>query len=236
MSDNDNFYIKQLLAGRDHARTHPVAGQMMNLAYLVGCRSTNECLVVDPTWDPRGLLDIAAADGMTVVGIVATHGHPDHVGGPMMGYDVPGVKELAQQIDGPVHVHSGDAPLLQALTGLADDRLALHEEGDVIEVGEQKLEVLHTPGHTPGHLVLVGGGHAITGDVLFVGACGRTDLPGADPRKMHESLQRLAQLPPETVVFPGHHYGDAISSTIERERKTNPYLRASGSDWSRMMG
>ena len=236
MSDHDHFYIKQLLAGRDHARIHPVARQMMNLAYLVGCRSTNECLVVDPTWDPRGLVDLAAADGMTVVGCIATHAHPDHVGGPMMGFEVPGVKDLAQIIDGPVHVHPADAPLLKALTGLDDDLLALHDDGDVIEVGEQSIDVLHTPGHTPGHITLVAGGHAITGDVLFVGACGRTDLPGADPRKMHESLLRLAQLPPETVVFPGHHYGDAISSTIERERRTNPYLRVSGADGSRMKG
>jgi len=233
---SENLYIKQLLAGRDHAMIHPVAGQMMNLAYLVGCKEVGECVVVDPTWDPRGLVDIAKADGMEVVGAVATHAHPDHVGGPMMGFEVPGIKELAAMIDGPVHTHPLDAPLLKALCGLEDDRIALHDEGDAIEVGQQRIEVLHTPGHTPGHITLVAGGYAITGDVLFVGACGRTDLPGANPKQMFESLQRLAQLPEDTVVFPGHHYGSAIRSTIGDEKRTNPYLRITPADWSRMMG
>jgi len=233
---SDTLYIKQLLAGRDHAKIHPVAGQMMNLAYLVGCKEAGECLVVDPTWDPRGLVDIARDDGMEVVGAVATHAHPDHVGGPMMGFDVPGIKEMAGIIEGPVYVHPLEAPLLKALTGLEDDRLALHDEGDAIEVGQQRIEVLHTPGHTPGHITLVAGGYAVTGDVLFVGACGRTDLPGADPKQMFQSLQRLAQLPEDTVVFPGHHYGSAIRSTIGDEKRTNPYLRISPADWSRMMG
>ena len=82
---------------------------------------------------------------------------------------VPGVKEMVQIVDVPVHVASLDAPMLKALTNLADDRLMLHEEGAVITVGEQELTGLHTPGHTPGQLVVLGGGHAITGDVLFVG-------------------------------------------------------------------
>ena len=233
---SENPYIKQLLAGRDHAKIHPVAGQMMNLAYLVGCKETGECLVVDPTWDPRGLVDLASVDGMKVVGAVATHAHPDHIGGPMMGFDVPGIKQLAEIVDGPVYTHPDDVALLKALTGLDDDRLELREEGDAIEVGQQRIEVLHTPGHTPGHITLVVGGHAITGDVLFVGACGRTDLPGANPKQMFESLQRLAQLPEDTVVFPGHHYGAAIRSTIGEERRTNPYLRITPADWSRMMG
>lgn len=233
---SENLYIKQLLAGRDHAKIHPVAGQMMNLAYLVGCKEEGECLIVDPTWDPRGLVDLASADGMKVVGAVATHAHPDHVGGPMMGFDVPGIKELVETIEGPVYTHPEDASLLKALTGLEDDRPELRGEGDTIEIGQQRIEVLHTPGHTPGHITLVVGGHAITGDVLFVGACGRTDLPGASPKLMFESLQRLAQLPDDTVVFPGHHYGPAIRSTIGDEKRTNPYLRITPADWSRMMG
>jgi hydroxyacylglutathione hydrolase len=95
---------------------------------------------------------------------------------------------------------------------------------------------LHTPGHSPGSISLVVEGHVLTGDVLFVGACGRTDLPGADPKVMLESLQRLATLPGETVVLPGHHYGGAVESTIDAERRTNPYLQLSADDWARMMG
>ena len=236
MSEESTLYIRQLLAGRDHAKDHPVAGQMMNFAYLVGCRVARQCLVVDPSWDPQGTVDLARADGMEMVGGIASHAHPDHVGGPMMGYDVPGIKELAQTVEGPIHIHPLEVAMLKALTDLGDDRIATHEDGDVVEIGEQRIEVLHTPGHTPGHITLVVGGYAITGDVLFVGACGRTDLPGASPRQMHESLQRLAQLPEETVVLPGHHYGGAMRSTIGEEKRTNPYLSISPADWSRMMG
>ncbi len=236
MSDDSNLYLRQLLAGRDHARTHPVAGQMMNFAYLLGCRETGECLAVDPTWDPQGIVDIAREDGMTVVGAVATHGHPDHVGGTMMGLDVPGVAELLGLIDGPLHSHPLEAPLLQTLTGVAPERMELHEDQTTFPVGTVEVQVLHTPGHSPGSISLVAGGHVLTGDVLFVGACGRTDLPGADPKVMLESLQRLATLPDETVVLPGHHYGGAVRSTIADERRTNPYLQLSAEDWARMMG
>jgi hydroxyacylglutathione hydrolase len=236
MSEHSGLYIRQLLTGRDHALINPVAGQMANHAYLVGCRSSGECLVVDPSWDPRGLVDLATADGMTVVGAIATHAHPDHIGGPMMGLPVPGLKELCQQVDGPVHAHPLEANAVKALSGLGDERLELHEDGDSFAIGEQAIEVLHCPGHTPGHIVLLVDGNLITGDVLFVGACGRTDLPGASPRQMFQSLQRLAQLPPETIVWPGHHYGSAPRSTIGDEIRTNPYIRMSEDDWSRMMG
>ena len=228
MTEASNLYLRQLLAGRDHAMTHPVAGQMMNFAYLVGCREAGECLVVDPSWDPQGLVDIAKEDGLQVVGAVATHGHPDHVGGSMMGLDVPGVLELLQLVDGPLHTHPQEEPVLQAVTG--------HEDGDTIQVGSVEIRVIHTPGHSPGSISLEVEGHVITGDVLFVGACGRTDLPGADAGVMFQSLQRLAELPEPTVVLPGHHYGAAVRSTIGDEKRTNPYLRLSPQDWSRMMG
>lgn len=236
MTEANDLYLRQLLAGRDHALNHPVAGQMMNFAYLVGCKSTGECLVVDPSWDPRGLVDIAKADGLEVVGAVATHGHPDHVGGSMMGFDVPGVRELLPLIDGPLHTHPAEAPVLQVVTGLTVDQLTPHEDGDTIRVGTVDIRVLHTPGHSPGSISLEVEGHVLTGDVLFVGACGRTDLPGADPKIMLQSLQRLAELPEETVVLPGHHYGGAVRSTIGDEKRTNPYMKLSPADWARMMG
>ncbi len=236
MSDDGNLILRQLLAGRDHARIHPVAGQMMNFAYLVGCRKTGECLAVDPSWDPQGIIDIAREDGLTVVGAVATHGHPDHVGGSMMGFDAPGVRELLEQVEGELHTHPAEATMLGAVTGIPEDRMVLHEDGDTIQVGEVMIEVLHTPGHSPGSISLLVEGHLMTGDVLFVGACGRTDLPGADPAVMFRSLHRLAQLPGETVVLPGHHYGGAVRSTIADERRTNPYLKVSPDDWKRMMG
>lgn len=234
MNDNGKILLKQLLAGRDHARVHPVAGQMMNFAYLIGCSKTGQCLAVDPSWDPGGIVEIAKANSMTVTGCVATHGHPDHVGGQMMGMDIPGIREMAQMIDGPIYVHPLDAPFLSALTSISQDKFAVRDEGNDIQIGELSIKVLHTPGHTPGHICLLSDNYLITGDVLFVGACGRTDLPGAEPIKMYRSLQKLSALPEETVVLPGHHYGSAMTSTIGNENRTNPYLRLSESDWSQM--
>ena len=235
MTDENALIVKQLLAGRDHAMGHPVAPQMMNFAYLVACAETQDCLLVDPTWDPAGLVEIAESQGFKVVGCIATHGHADHVGGHMMGFEVPGTREIADR--GPIHAHATELEMLTGGTGLPADAFQLHEDGAFIEVGKQRLEVLLCPGHTPGHIVLFGGGAAITGDVLFVGACGRIDLPGSDPRAMYESLQRLGQLPAATVVYPGHHYGGAMTSTIGNEKNTNPYLQiSSAEEWTRMMG
>jgi glyoxylase-like metal-dependent hydrolase (beta-lactamase superfamily II) len=237
MTSSDNFFVKQLLAGRDHARSHPIAGQMMNFAYLVGCKKTRQCLVVDPSWDPKGIVDAALEEDFKVVGAVATHAHPDHVGGRWMGFPIPGIKELMKVIEGPVHVHTQDSANLASLTGVDHARVVAHEEGDVIEVGEVRIEVLHTPGHTPGHLVLLCEGHAITGDLLFVGSCGRTDLPGADIRKMGESLLRMRSLPDDAVVLPGHHYGHAVQSTIGVEKRTNMTMRfETMEEWLGLMG
>ncbi len=235
MSEHSTVVVKQLLAGRDHARVHPHAGQMGNFAYLVGCRETGECLAVDPSWDPRGIVEAARGDGLTVVGCIATHGHPDHIGGSMMGMPIPGIVELAEMMEGPVHTHADEVPMLLA-TGIAEDRLALHDDGDEIAVGDTRIQVLHTPGHSPGSISLLVGGHVLTGDVLFVGACGRIDLPGADARQMYASLMRLAGLPDDTVVLPGHAYGPAPRSTVAEERRTNPYLQVgTAEEWVRMM-
>jgi glyoxylase-like metal-dependent hydrolase (beta-lactamase superfamily II) len=236
MNDSGNVYIKQLLGGRDHARSHPYAGQMGNHAYLLGCRETGECLAVDPSWDPAGIVELARADGMTVVGGIATHGHADHIGGSMMGMRIAGIVELAELVDGPIHTHPDEVPMMLQ-SGISEDRLAQHADGGEIVVGKVHIEVLHTPGHSPGSISLLVDGHVLTGDVLFVGACGRVDLQGADPRKMYASLMRLAQLPPETVVWPGHAYGPAPRSTIGEERRTNPYLQVESAEaWVRMMG
>jgi glyoxylase-like metal-dependent hydrolase (beta-lactamase superfamily II) len=220
------LFLEQLLAGTDYAKVHPAAGQTATFAYLVGCREAGECLAVDPTWDPRGVIAIAEENGLHVVGGIATHGHPDHVGGQWMGMNIPGLREFAGINDGPIHVHSQEVYMVRALTDLPDERLAAHEEGDVIEVGEVRIEVLHTPGHSPGSITLLVDGHALTGDVLFVGGCGRVDLPGADPTMMRASLERLSKLPGETVVLPGHDYGMAVRSTIAEEIRSNPIMHA----------
>ncbi len=234
--DRTEPFVKQLLAGRDHAVVHPMAAEMRNLAYLVGCSQTGECLLVDPTWAPEGLLEIASDAGIQVVGAIVTHAHPDHVGGSLMGMQIPGVAELVGLIDGPIHTHSAEAAFLAGMTGVPEDRLVAHSDRDVIMVGQVQIEVLHAPGHSPGGICLFFDGHLITGDVLFVGACGRLDLPGADPAKMYESLQRLTRLPGDTVVLPGHDYGPAPRSTIADEIRSNPYLQVPSRDaWMAMM-
>lgn len=227
--------LEQLLSGRDHARSHPVAGQMANFAYLIGCSEAGECLVVDPSWDPTGIVQIAESKGLKVVGGIATHGHPDHVGGAWMGLEVAGMRELCST--GPIHVHQDDLPMLKRFAGLADERVVTHIDGEFIELGGLRIELLHTPGHTPGGMCLLVEGHLISGDVLFVGACGRVDLPGAEPRKMYESLRRLGALPGDTVVLPGHDYGHSPRSTIAQELLSNPLMRAKSAEtWLRIMG
>jgi len=220
------LYVRQLLAGRDYAIVNPVAGQMANFAYLVGDKDKGECYVVDPAWDPRGLIQIAEEEGMKVVGGIATHCHADHVGGSMMGFPIQGVAELVALAKVKVWVHEADAAELRRGTGLGPEDLCIVGGGDTLPVGTQTIEFIHTPGHTPGGMCLLAGGGVITGDTLFVGACGRVDLPGADPRKMYESLTvTLRALPDELVVYPGHDYGRAPRSTIGEEKRHNPFMQ-----------
>lgn len=233
----ESLTVHQLLAGRDHAITDPIARQMANFAYLVGSRATRECFVVDPSWDPQGIVDRAAREGFRVVGVIATHGHPDHIGGEWMNLQIKGLRELLQELSVPVHVHADDLPLLTTFSGLDPASITTHVDGDVIHLGESEIKLLHSPGHTPGGICLLANGHLITGDVLFVGACGRVDLPGSDPRQMFTSLQRLGALPEETVVWPGHDYGSAPRSTIGQELRSNPSMRGnSAEEWMRWMG
>jgi glyoxylase-like metal-dependent hydrolase (beta-lactamase superfamily II) len=234
----DSIYFRQLLAGRDFACTDPVAAQMVNFVYLIGDPDSHQCLIVDPAWDVAGLLDIAEKDGMKVVGALATHYHPDHVGGTMFGYTVEGLPTLLERVGVKVHVNKDEADGLRQVTGLSESDLVRHEGGDVLQLGTLKIAFLHTPGHTPGSQCFLIGNRLVSGDTLFIQGCGRVDLPGGDPEKMYESLtQRLARLPDETVLYPGHHYADRPSSTIGREKKTNYYLRVGSLDeWLRLMG
>jgi hydroxyacylglutathione hydrolase len=228
------LYLRQLLSGQDFAVVNPAAGQMANFAYLVGDQDLGECYVVDPAWDVRGLLDVAAADGMKVIGAIATHGHADHVGGSIMGFSIEGVARLVALAGIKVWVHELDAAQLRRGTGLAESDLVIVTGGDTLTVGDQTIEIIHTPGHTPGGVCLKVGGAVLTGDTLFVGACGRVDLPGSDPKQMYHSLTvTLRGLPDDTVVYPGHDYGPRPQSTIGDEKRTNPFLQVGRyDDWN----
>jgi glyoxylase-like metal-dependent hydrolase (beta-lactamase superfamily II) len=211
-------------------RQQPV-GEMANLAYLIGSRSARRALVVDPAWDVDRLLDRLEADGLELAGALVTHYHPDHVGGEVFGFRIEGVAHLLERRPVPIHVHEQEAEGTRRVTGASASDLVRHAAGDAIELGAIRVRLLHTPGHTPGSqcfLVEEAGrpGRLVSGDTLFLGSCGRVDLPGSDPEAMYRSLTgTLARLPDETLVFPGHLYSADASSTLAEQKRSNPFLR-----------
>jgi glyoxylase-like metal-dependent hydrolase (beta-lactamase superfamily II) len=215
------LYFRQLLSGRDFAAGDPLATQMVNFSYLIGDRATGEAVVVDPAYGVGDLVDAAASDGMRITGALVTHHHPDHVGGSMMGYSIEGLAELLTRVQVPVHANRHEASLVTRVTGLGADEVVGHEGGDKIAVGGVEVQLLHTPGHTPGSQCFLVDGMLVAGDTLFLEGCGRTDLPGGDPAALYESLQRLASLPDSTVLYPGHRYSVASAATMAAVRDVN---------------
>ena len=223
--DDSRLYFRQLLAGRDIATNDPIARQMVNFVYLIGDRETGEAVVVDPAYDTAGILDVLAADDMTLTGVLATHYHPDHVGGDMMGHSIEGVARLLEQVSVPIHVQADEAPWVQRTTGLGEPDLVTHRSGDVVMAGGVAIELIHTPGHTPGSQCFLVDGKLVAGDTLFLEGCGRTDLPGGDPAEMYRSLtDRLGRVPDDTMLFPGHLYSAEPSATMGETRRWNYVL------------
>lgn len=246
MSD-DRLYFKQLLSGRDYAAADPIAQQMRNFAYLIGDRQTGDAVLVDPAYAAGDLVDLLETDGMRLSGVLVSHHHPDHVGGSMMGFELKGLAELLERVSVPVHVNSHEADWVSKVTGIAGSELTSHDHGDVVQVGAVPIELLHTPGHTPGSqcfLVDDRGersdgkrGRLVAGDTLFLDGCGRTDFPGGNVDDMFRSLQALAALPGDPTVFPGHWYSTEPSAPLDEVRRTNYVYRASNLDqWRMLMG
>jgi len=236
---DQRLYFRQLLAGRDFATQHPIAAQMVNFVYLIGDRQTGECLMVDPAWAISELLEIVQADGLRVTGVLATHYHPDHIGGDLMGMaTVEGIRELLEQRGVKVHCQNAEVEWIKKCTGVSDSDLAVHESGDEAVAGEVKVQLIHTPGHTPGSQCFLVENRLVAGDTLFLEGCGRTDLPGGDSEEIYRSLhQRLAHLPDDTLLYPGHLYGPAASGTLGETRRTNQVFQVrSLEDWKRFMG
>jgi glyoxylase-like metal-dependent hydrolase (beta-lactamase superfamily II) len=208
-------------------------GPMQNFIYLVGDPATRQCVVVDPAWEIDAIVKTAAADDMTIIAALITHTHQDHVGGHLFGMNIPGVEELLEKVKAKVYVHKAEREFLK---GFGSDLVRV-DNNDTLPVGRLNLTFLHTPGHTPGSQCFLVDGRLISGDTLFIGSCGRTDLPGSDPSEMYYSLtQRLYKLPDETILFPGHNYGGP-SSTLGDEKRGNPFMRfASLGEFLRMMG
>jgi glyoxylase-like metal-dependent hydrolase (beta-lactamase superfamily II) len=226
------LYFRQLLAGRDFAGSDPLARQMVNFVYLIGDRTTGEAVAVDPAYAPGEIIDLLAADGMRLAGVLATHYHADHVGGHLFGdYVISGVASLLERLSVPVHVQRAEAPWVMRAAGIGRDELSEHDPDDVLTVGSVPIRFLHTPGHTPGSQCFLVGGRLVAGDTLFLNGCGRTDLPGSDPEAMYDSLvHRLARLPDDTVVYPGHLYSEEPHATLGETKRWNPVLAPRSSE------
>lgn len=187
-------------------------GAMDNFSYLVGCEKTLQAVVIDPGANVKRILSEAERQKLKIAFIVNTHGHADHTAG---------CAELKRLTGARVIIHALEADAVP-------DADILWADESELKVGELTFNVLHTPGHTPGGICLYAEGNLFTGDTLFVGDSGRTDLPGGHRPTLAASIRRLMQLPDATVVWPGHDYGPTKSSTLAWEKRHNVNAREYG--------
>jgi hydroxyacylglutathione hydrolase len=201
-------------------------GFMDVFCYLVSWLNTKEALFIDPAGDEEKLVDRAKKKGLALKYIVNTHGHGDHTCGNKRMKALTGARIVMHELDDQIF-NSPKGQEMSKAWGFepsppADVKV---KDGDLIAVGEVSLKVIHTPGHSPGGICLLSDGNLFTGDTLFVGGIGRTDLPGSSERQFLESIkEKLLKLPDETIVWPGHDYGNRPKSTIGLEKATNPWL------------
>ena len=186
-------------------------GPLATNCYLVYEEGTKQCLVIDPGFEPETILTSLEKAQLTPEAILLTHGHFDHVGG---------VKQLVEATGVPVYLCALDTAMPHPLTAGPLYYTHTLEEGSVLALAGLTLQVLHTPGHTPGSVCFVCQDVIFSGDTLCAGSCGRTDLPGGSWRTLMESLQRLARLEGDFRIFPGH----GESTTLLAEKQYNPYL------------
>lgn len=209
---NSQLYFKQI-----------EIGPMQNYVYLIGSTETRKVAVVDAAWEIDTILKIAAQDEMEIIHAFVTHTHPDHVGGGFAGMEIDGVTELLEKCKAKVVVHKAEAEFLK---GLSSSDMIKSDNGDKIDVGGVEIQLMHTPGHTPGSQCFLIDGRIVSGDTLFIDACGRVDFPGGSPEQMYNSLtQKLMALPDDTILFPGHNYAAKPYATLGEQKKTNPYLK-----------
>ena len=186
-------------------------GPMDNLCYLL--ESEGDIFAVDPAWDPAYLSNEIRRLNGQLKGVLLTHGHHDHTNG---------VAALQSEFTVPVYVSHQELP--QLLDSISTPVLFFNEASLVI--GQHPIEVIPTPGHSPGCVCFRIGNILISGDTLFIDGCGRADLKGSDPEALYESLDVLKKLPDEIVIYPGHDYGGSQTDTLKNQKKSNPYLTA----------
>lgn len=199
--------------------------KMATFCYLVGDESSRTCALIDPAFDTRKILDEVKKGGHELTHIINTHCHSDHSAGNAA---------IMAATDAKLLIHELDAKRLDKVLNRAFSRLLggkgsprpdiLLKDGDVINIGENILKVIHTPGHTIGSICLYTDGNIFTGDTLFVGSVGRTDLPGGSIKQLLKSIhEKIYSLPGNTTVWPGHDYGPLPYSTVEHEKKANSF-------------
>ena len=213
---DSEIFVKQL-----------VVGPLAVCCYLVGYSETKETAIIDPGGDEDLIINTIKRMSLKPVIIINTHAHPDHTAGN---------QTLKQVFNIPIAMHESDAgsflnqanlflgSIVGALPTPQPDILL--KNGNNVVLGPISLKVIHTPGHTPGSICLYYPGHVFTGDTLFVKAVGRTDLPGGSWETLIKSIKtRLFTLPEETIVWPGHDYGEKPNSTIGEEKRFNPFIK-----------
>jgi hydroxyacylglutathione hydrolase len=192
-----------------------VVGMLSTNCYVANCQETKEAIIIDPGLDfsseAKQIVDYIEENKLIVKFIVNTHGHSDHVKGNTI---------FQKKYNVPICIHPNVMHLIENMKDKNSPKTMMLEDGGAVNFGTEVLKVLHTPGHTPGSLCLVGEKLVFTGDTLFAGGIGRTDFPGSSPMDMDASLRKLCVLPDKLLVYPGH--GDA--STIGQEKKFNPFL------------
>ena len=212
-------------------------GPMQNFTYVIGCRRTHEVVIVDPAWDVTNLVEHINNKGYNLTAALATHYHPDHVGGSFGNNEVEGVAKLMEINPVKVHAHKLEVPGLKKVTALSDSDIVSVESGDTLKVGDIEIEFLHTPGHTPGSQCFRVKNTLISGDTLFINGCGRVDLPGSNSEDMYHSMCKLCSLPDHTLLLPGHNYGHVPNATMGETKQMNTYLRIDDIDtWKTIMG
>ena len=199
MADSQTYTIHALELGR-----------MGNFIYVIHDHVSDRAAVVDPAWDVPAILAVAKRSGLRITDILLTHSHFDHING---------VEVLLNHSDAQLHLLRAEAAFWDRYTDLP----TLHDGGDCIRLGETAIEILHTPGHTPGSACYRLGDQVLTGDTLFVFGCGRCDLRGGDPELMYQSLQHLSErLPDHTIIYPGHNY--TPTTTMAEQLAGTPFL------------
>lgn len=200
-----------------------IVGAIETNCYIVYCNETKECAVIDPGAEAEKIVHLIHKKGLKPTMIINTHGHVDHVGAN---------KDLIDEFNIPLLIHSADSPMLDKVEQMElsfflgaknsppPDKFLI--EGEKVVIGNEHLEILHTPGHSPGSVSLLGDGILFSGDTLFWGGVGRTDLPGGSWNELVRSIkEKILTLPEATVVLPGH----GPKTTVGQEERSNPFIQ-----------